>query len=127
MSKLKSIGLVAPFFLFVTGCDIDFGFNAKAHWDRFFKQSELANRELPSLTDEGKLPVQVDAGVKTAELSPMARSFYGENKRVSNARIKAAGYRFVFSDYRVALDHMWKAGDWRGEGEADAASPINAS
>ncbi len=28
---------------------------------------------------------------ETAELSPMARSFYGENKRVSNAAIKAVG------------------------------------
>jgi nucleoside-diphosphate-sugar epimerase len=64
---------------------------------------------------------------EAAQLSPVARSFYGENKRVSNARIKAAGYRFAFPDYRVALEHMWKAGDWRGDGEADAASPINAS
>ena len=57
----------------------------------------------------------------------MARSFYGENKRVSNAAIKAAGYRFAFPDYRAALDRMWAEDDWRGEGEADAASPINAS
>ena len=40
---------------------------------------------------------------ETAQLSPMARSFYGENKRVSNAAIKAAGYRFRFPDYRVGL------------------------
>ncbi len=32
---------------------------------------------------------------ETAELTPMARSFYGENKRVSNAKLKATGYRFV--------------------------------
>ena len=44
---------------------------------------------------------------ETAQLSPMARSFYGENKRVSNAGIKAAGYRFAFPDYRAALDRMW--------------------
>ncbi|MBZ9710100.1 SDR family oxidoreductase [Mesorhizobium sp. ESP7-2] len=50
---------------------------------------------------------------ETAQLSPMARSFYGENKRVANAAIKAAGYRFRFPDYRAAFDHMWASGDWR--------------
>jgi nucleoside-diphosphate-sugar epimerase len=41
---------------------------------------------------------------ETAELSPMARSFYGENKRVSNRRIKdELGYAFRYPDYRVAL------------------------
>ncbi|TGQ74488.1 MAG: SDR family oxidoreductase [Mesorhizobium sp.] len=48
-----------------------------------------------------------------AQLSPMARSFYGENKRVANAAIKAAGYRFRYPDYRAAFDHMWASGDWR--------------
>jgi cation diffusion facilitator CzcD-associated flavoprotein CzcO len=39
-----------------------------------------------------------------ADLSPMGRSFYGENKRVSNARIKAAlGYRFRYPTYREGL------------------------
>lgn len=64
---------------------------------------------------------------ETAQISPITRSFYGENKRVSNAAIKAAGYRFVFPNYRVALERMWTDGDWRGDGEADAVSPINAS
>ncbi len=49
----------------------------------------------------------------TAELSPMARSFYGENKRASNARIKAAGYDFAMPDYRAALTAMWHSGNWR--------------
>jgi len=41
---------------------------------------------------------------ETADLSPMARSFYGENKRVSNKRVKnELGYAFRFPDYRVAL------------------------
>ena len=60
----------------------------------------------------------------TAELSPMARSFYGENKRVTNARIKALGYRFRFPDYRTALDHLWDSGKWRGEDETDGRRPI---
>lgn len=51
---------------------------------------------------------------ETADLSAMARSFYGENKRVSNARIKAAGYAFRFTDYRQSLTQLWKDGVWRG-------------
>lgn len=50
---------------------------------------------------------------ETADLSPMARSFYGENKRVSNARIKAAGYAFVHANYRDALTAMWRDDRWR--------------
>jgi nucleoside-diphosphate-sugar epimerase len=60
----------------------------------------------------------------SAQLSPMARSFYGENKRVSNAAIKRTGYRFRFPDYRSAFDAMWARGDWAGEGEKDARSPM---
>nr|WP_282449440.1 SDR family oxidoreductase [Roseibium sp. CAU 1639] len=41
---------------------------------------------------------------ETADLSPMARSFYGENKRVSNQRVKdELGYAFRYPDYRIAL------------------------
>ena len=61
-----------------------------------------------------------------AVLTPMQRSFYGENKRVSNAKLKAAGYRFRFPDYRTALAAMWREGDWRGEGERDGAGPITS-
>ena len=57
----------------------------------------------------------------TAQLSPMARSFYGENKRVANAAIKVAGYSLRFSDYRAAFDHMWASGDWR---DGEARSPM---
>jgi nucleoside-diphosphate-sugar epimerase len=40
----------------------------------------------------------------TAELSPMARSFYGESKRVSNRRVKTElGYRFLYPSYREGL------------------------
>lgn len=39
-----------------------------------------------------------------ARLSPMAASFYGENKRVSNALVKRElGYAFRYPDYRQAL------------------------
>ncbi|KQT84086.1 SDR family oxidoreductase [Aurantimonas sp. Leaf443] len=38
-----------------------------------------------------------------ATLTPMARSFYGENKRVSNARLKAAGYALRYPTFREGL------------------------
>ncbi|WP_245410499.1 SDR family NAD(P)-dependent oxidoreductase [Notoacmeibacter marinus] len=57
---------------------------------------------------------------ESADLSPMARSFYGDNKRVSNAKLRQAGYRFRFPDYRSALDHLWQTDAWRGRGVLDA-------
>jgi len=51
---------------------------------------------------------------ESAGLGPMARSFYGECKRVANGRIKAAGYRFRYPEYTVALDAMWRDDTWRG-------------
>jgi hypothetical protein len=37
-------------------------------------------------------------------MTPMARSFYGENKRVSNARIKSdLGFVFNYPTYREGL------------------------
>lgn len=56
-------------------------------------------------------PPEVD--FDTADLTPMARSFYGENKRVSNAKLKATDYRFIHPDYRAALTAMWEKGEWR--------------
>lgn len=50
-----------------------------------------------------------------AGLSPMARSFYGELKRVSNKRIKDAGYVFRCPHYRAAFDAMWRDGSWKAE------------
>lgn len=50
----------------------------------------------------------------TAEMTPMARSFYSANKRVSNAKIRAAGFEFRFPHYRMSLAEMWISGRWRG-------------
>jgi nucleoside-diphosphate-sugar epimerase len=55
----------------------------------------------------------LETAFEDAELSPMARSFYGENKRVSNAKLKQAGYAFRHPDYRAALRAMWQSGNWR--------------
>lgn len=46
-----------------------------------------------------------------ADLSPMARSFYRDNKRVSNSRIKEElGVKLTWPDYRDALKAMLEAG-----------------
>ena len=59
------------------------------------------------------LPTPPDIPFETAELSPMARSFYGENKRVSNAKLRAAGFEFRFPKYRQSLADLWSSGRWR--------------
>lgn len=65
--------------------------------------AELMAIEPPSLVD-----------FATAELTPMARSFYGENKRVANGRSKRLlGLDYAYPDYRVALRTLWEKG-WRG-------------
>jgi nucleoside-diphosphate-sugar epimerase len=51
---------------------------------------------------------------ETADLSPMARSFYGENKRVSNARMYNLGFQFAFPEYRMSLLDLWTNRRWRG-------------
>jgi nucleoside-diphosphate-sugar epimerase len=60
------------------------------------------------------LPTPPDIPFETAELSPMARSFYGENKRVSNAKLIAAGFEFRFPNYRQSLDQLWSSRRWKG-------------
>ncbi|MCW2309647.1 NAD-dependent epimerase/dehydratase family protein [Rhodobium gokarnense] len=52
----------------------------------------------------------------TAELSPMARSFYGESKIVSNDRAKSVlGWKPRYPDYRSGLKRLWTTGDWDAE------------
>ncbi|MGQ3210249.1 MAG: SDR family oxidoreductase [Shinella sp.] len=60
------------------------------------------------------LPTPPDIPFETAELSPMARSFYGENKRVSNAKLRVAGFDFRFPNYRQSLAELLSSGRWRG-------------
>lgn len=49
-----------------------------------------------------------------ADLSPMARSFYSENKRVSNRKLKAAlGGDLTYPTFRVGLQALWEAGEGR--------------
>ena len=49
-----------------------------------------------------------------AQMSPMARSFYGECKRVSNAALKSRlGWHIIHRDYSEALKTMWREQSWR--------------
>ena len=52
--------------------------------------------------------------VETAGLTPLARSFYAENKRASNRRLKdALGVKLAFPTNRVGLEALWEAGEGR--------------
>lgn len=55
-----------------------------------------------------------EVSFEEAEMTPMARSFWGDNKRVSNEKIRRSGFDFAFPDYRVALSRMWADGSWKG-------------
>ncbi len=48
---------------------------------------------------------------ETAELSPMARSFYQECKRASNAALKATGYHLRYPGYRAGLQKLHQSGE----------------
>jgi nucleoside-diphosphate-sugar epimerase len=51
-----------------------------------------------------KIPPPAEIQFDDAELSPMAKSFYAESKRVSNRRMKnELGYRLIYPTYREGL------------------------
>jgi nucleoside-diphosphate-sugar epimerase len=50
------------------------------------------------------LPLPLEIPIEQAELSPMAKSFYADSKRVSNKRIKTElGYKLIYPTYREGL------------------------
>ena len=52
--------------------------------------------------------------LESADLSPLARSFYAENKRASNRKLKDVfGIRLTYTTYRVGLEALWEAGEGR--------------
>lgn len=56
------------------------------------------------------VPVPPDMPFETAEMSPMQRSFYRDNKRVSNRAIKAAlGIEMLYPSYREGLAAIWES------------------
>ncbi len=53
------------------------------------------------------LPVPKDEDFETAEMTPMARSFYSESKKVSNEKIKnELGVVLKYPDYKVGLQAL---------------------
>jgi nucleoside-diphosphate-sugar epimerase len=60
------------------------------------------------------LPPPPDQAFETADLAPMARSFYAENKRVSNAKLRRAlGFKPLYPTYREGLGALAAAGEGR--------------
>ena len=52
---------------------------------------------------------------EAANLSPMARSFYGESKRVKNAAMRDdLGAALSYPTYREGIASLWEAGEGRG-------------
>ena len=50
------------------------------------------------------LPVPPEISYEQADLSPMAKSFYADSKRVSNKRMKSElGYKLIYPNYREGL------------------------
>jgi len=50
-----------------------------------------------------------------ADLSPMARSFYEGNRRISNRRIRdELAVALAYPTYRAGLGALWRDGTWRG-------------
>lgn len=55
------------------------------------------------------VPVPPDVPFAAAEMTPMARSFYSDNKRVSSKAIKAAlEIELLYPNYRAGLDAIFK-------------------
>ena len=49
-----------------------------------------------------------------ADLSPLARTFYADNKRVANQRIKQElNVSLRYPNYREGLGALWRDGNWR--------------
>ncbi|MCC6982192.1 MAG: SDR family oxidoreductase [Bauldia sp.] len=60
------------------------------------------------------VPAPPEIPFAEASLSPMGRSFYSENRRVSNARLKRElGVALRFPTYREGLAALWRTGAWR--------------
>lgn len=59
-----------------------------------------------------------------AEFTPMARTFWGESKRVGNARLHALGVELAHPTYREGLTSLWESGTWAGDPQdREDASP----
>ncbi len=60
------------------------------------------------------VPPPPEVPYETADLSPMARSFYEGNRRIANRRIREElGVRLAYPTYRDGLSALWRDGNWR--------------
>jgi nucleoside-diphosphate-sugar epimerase len=56
-----------------------------------------------------------EVAFEEANLSPMARTFYGDVKTVSNLRLHdELGIRLEYPTYREGLTGLWESGRWKG-------------
>lgn len=61
---------------------------------------------------------------ETAEFTPMALTFWGESKRVGNARLRALIGPLDYPTFREGLDALWRDGTWKGDPiDQEDASP----
>ena len=61
------------------------------------------------------VPPPPEEDIATAPLSPMARSFYEENKRAANGKLKEGlGVELAYPTYREGLKALWDSGEGRG-------------
>lgn len=59
-----------------------------------------------------------------ATFTPMALSFWGESKRVGNARLRSLIGDLTYPTYREGLTQLWEADTWRGDPQdQEDASP----
>lgn len=93
-------------------------FLAERHADGLYNVTDSLPAPAPDVVAEAARMMGVEPPPETpfdpAAMTPMARSFYGENKRVSNAKIVTEGFAFRFPDYHAALNDLWESGRWRG-------------
>ena len=56
-----------------------------------------------------KMEPPPEVAFQAANFTPMQKSFYADNKRVSNAAIKEAlGIELLYPDYRKSLNAIWE-------------------
>jgi primosomal protein N' len=74
------------------------------------------------LANDYKSVIYKEMGIKppatedfaTAKMTPMARSFYATNNKISNGRLKRdLGVELAYPTYREGLEQLWNAGEGR--------------
>lgn len=71
-----------------------------------------------------KLPAVQDYRTCAPTMSPMARSFWSENRRASGRRLQQLGYRLRYPSYREGLLAVMASTDWTPESRT--GTPISA-